>query len=130
MLHLHCTDNWLDLFVHNLFIDSLLGSCLESVCNWYCVFQTCCVIFGICTTFSITCGSLLPTVCSTTRSMMFHWNAVNDFNDLHHCAVLHALLWNALHKSDGFLRHSSMVSHVPVNGSSQFVPKFSPVESP
>ena len=29
MLHLHCADDWLDLYVHNLFNDSLLDPVLS-----------------------------------------------------------------------------------------------------
>ena len=80
------------------------------------MFSTCCVIFGI-------CNDLLPHLWFSHADGLFndpfrdsfHWNAVNDFNDLHHCAILHALLWYDLHNCEGFLRHSAMVSHVLFN---------------
>ena len=66
MRHLHCADDWLDLFVHNLFNDSLLEPVLNHV-DCFSVFSTCFVIFWNLTTFTTTCGSLVSTICSTTR---------------------------------------------------------------
>ena len=41
------------------------GFCPETNCSWYCVYATCCVIFGTLLVFSITCGSCMSTICST-----------------------------------------------------------------
>ena len=42
------------------------GFCPETYCSWYCVYSTCCVIFGTLLVFSITCGSGMSTIFSTT----------------------------------------------------------------
>ena len=57
---------WLDPNVHNLFNDSLLEPVLNHV-DCFSVFSNCCVIFLNLTTFTTTCGSLVSTICSTTR---------------------------------------------------------------
>ena len=44
MRHLHCADDWLYVFVHNLFNDSLLELVLNHV-DCLSVFSICCVTF-------------------------------------------------------------------------------------
>ena len=44
------------------------GFCPETNCCWYCVCSTCCVILGTLLVFSITCGSCMSMICSTTHS--------------------------------------------------------------
>ena len=92
LLHLHPVHCWLDMCVCHLFNDSLLAPVLRLICSWFRVYSTCCVIFGTLIIFSITSWFLHvddPSNDSFRDSLL--WNAVNNFNDLLHCAILHAL---------------------------------------
>ena len=75
-------------------LDTVLRFSPTADCR-YCVSSTCCVIFGTLTIFSNTCGFCTSMICSTTRlgswDESFHWHVVNNFNDLFHRAILHAL---------------------------------------
>ena len=126
LLHLHWVQGWLDTCVRNLFTGSLLDAVLRfsptADCR-YCISSTCCVIFGTLTIFSITCGFCTSMICSTTRStctfhlsVLNHWDAVNNFNDLLHRAILHGLLCYDLRNFHDFsaesLRLMPPVSHI------------------
>ena len=74
MLHLHCIDDWLDLFGHDLFNDSLL----DLVCS------TCCLCLRILHDLlhhfvALTCGRYLF---NDSFQDTLLWNAVNNFNGL------------------------------------------------
>ena len=118
LLHLHWVHGWLDTCVRHLFTGSLLYPVLRfsptADCR-YCVSSTCCVIFGTLTIFSITCGFFCTSmICYTNRStytfhlsvLNLHWDAVNNFNDLLHCAILHALLCYDIRNFHDFLHNS------------------------